>query len=33
MSKHKRIRYIIHYVKPILKFDFQKVDQHEEAIG
>ena len=40
MSKHKKIRYIIHYVKPTfqllfkiillscLKFDFQKVDQY-----
>ena len=32
MSKHKKIRFIIHYVKPtaqlLFKFDFQKVDQH-----
>ena len=32
MSKHKKIRFIIHYVKPttqlLLKFDFQNVDQH-----
>ena len=34
MSKHKKIRFIIHYVKStaqlflFLKFDFQKVDQH-----
>ena len=30
--KTQKIRYIIHYVKPtaqlLLKFDFQKVDQH-----
>ena len=32
MSKHKKIRFIIHYVKPtaqlLFKFDFQKVDKH-----
>ena len=30
MSKHKKIRFIIHYVKPTaqLLFDFQKVEQH-----
>ena len=31
MSKHTQKIYIIHYVKPpaqLLKFDFQKVDQH-----
>ena len=33
MSKHKKIGFIIHYVKStaqllFLKFDFQKVDQH-----
>ena len=38
MSKHKKIRFIIHYVKstaqPFLKnFDFQKVDQHAGGKG
>ena len=32
MSKHKKIRFIIHYVKStaqlFFKFDYQKVDQH-----
>ena len=32
MSKHKKIRFIIHYVKPtaqlLFKIHFQKVDQH-----
>ena len=32
MSKHKKIRLIIHYVKPtaqlLFEFDFQKVDEH-----
>ena len=32
MSKHKKIRFIIYYVKPtaqlLFKFDFQKMDQH-----
>ena len=32
MSKHKKIRFIIHYVKPtaqlLFRIDFQKVDQH-----
>ena len=31
ISENTKIRYVIHYVKPtvqLLKFDFQKVDQH-----
>ena len=32
MSKYKKLRYAIHYVKPtaqlLFKIDFQKVDQH-----
>ena len=32
MSKYKKLRYTIHYVKPtaqlLFKIDFQKVDQH-----
>ena len=35
MSKHKKIRFIIHYVKPtaqlLFKIRFQKVDQHAEG--
>ena len=28
VKTQKKIRFIIHYVKRCLKFDFQKVDQH-----